>query len=156
MPTLQRIIDLSILIFVAVFLGMFLVLGWTTPLEGRSVSMVENQAAETAGVFGQIQGTIRDTRGDPVQGAKVSLFQPGNEEPIGVTGTDDLGHYRMHELNAGLYILQAEHPALETSRKIVMVEVQGRCTMDFTLVNPSPENGRFFLPISSPPLIFRT
>jgi hypothetical protein len=138
MPTLQRIIDLSILIFVAVFLGMSLVLGWTTPLEGRSVSRVENQAQKTAGVFGQIQGAIRDKQGNPVQRAKVSLFQPGRDEPITVTETDDLGHYRMHELDAGLYILQAEHPALETGRKIVMVEVQGRCIMDFTLANTSP------------------
>lgn len=137
MPTLQRIIDLSILIFVAVLMGMSLVLGWATPLEGRTLPVIESRSLVNAAVFGEIQGTIRNKRGEAVRGAKVSLFQPGKEEPVTVTETDDLGRYRMHELNAGLFILQTEHAGFETSRKVVMVEVHGRCTMDVILADAS-------------------
>ena len=48
--------------------------------------------------------------------------------------TDDLGAYLLSDLSAGLFILQAEHPGVETSRKIVMVAVDGRSTMDMTLL----------------------
>lgn len=59
---------------------------------------------------GAIEGIVADANGDPVMNAVVSALQPaaGASPKIAAqTRTDDLGHYRLHSLDAGEYLIQA-------------------------------------------------
>ena len=138
MPALQRIIDVTLILFVGVLWGIFLVFGWASPLEGAPLTSNGILSAEAFDPAGSLHGQIRNVTGEPVAGVRIQLFRPGSEEPLQTTDSNDLGGYELQGLNAGLFILQADHPEFEQSRKVVMVEVDGRTTMNFTLAPASP------------------
>ena len=142
MHGVQRIIDLSLLLFIGVLWGIFMVFGWASPLEGSPLSPnrdfpSDRFTAEASDPTGTIRGRVRDEQGNPIEGARIELFQPGIEEPLQTAESDDLGAYELSDLKAGLFILQVEHPGFEESRKVVMVEVDGSSTMDVTLTPSS-------------------
>jgi len=142
MHGVQRIIDLSLLLFIGVLWGIFMVFGWASPLEGSPLSPdgyfpSERCNAEASDPEGTISGRVQDDQGNPLEGAKIHLFEPGTKEPLKAVESDHLGAYRLSGLNPGLFILQAERPGFNAGRRIVMVEVDGRSTMDMTLTPSS-------------------
>lgn len=59
---------------------------------------------------GAIDGTVSDADGDPVMNVAVSALRQlpdGAPKLIAQTRTDDLGHYRLHSLDVGDYVIQA-------------------------------------------------
>ena len=68
--------------------------------------------------FGVIAGTVRDADGEPMAGASVKLFRQSYAETGGRTitpesegATDDLGQYRLTDLQPGKYFVRAERRA---------------------------------------------
>jgi outer membrane receptor protein involved in Fe transport len=74
-------------------------------------------------VFGSIVGTVRDTSGAPIPGAKVTVVDTGKGISH-VTTTNETGNYSQTHLIVGVYEVRVEVPAFDTFvQQNVTVEV---------------------------------
>ena len=64
-------------------------------------------------VFGSIVGTVRDTSGAPIPGAKVTVVDTGKGISH-VTTTNETGNYSQTHLIVGVYEVRVEVPAFDT------------------------------------------
>ncbi len=82
---------------------------------------------------GSIQGTIRDTSGAPIIGAKVVLLNEGTGATL--TGiTSEVGEYTFNPLRIGSYSLTVTFQGFQTStQKNVVVNVGAQVVSDFSL-----------------------
>jgi protocatechuate 3,4-dioxygenase beta subunit len=74
-----------------------------------TVSSPESGATYVLQRGGAIEGVVLDSEGDPFRAVTVQALQvqAGKTLPIKTTQTDDLGHYRLHSLPPGDYVVEA-------------------------------------------------
>src|SRR2546422_2753531 len=82
---------------------------------------------------GSIIGTVRDTSGAVVSGAKVTLTNEGTGAALSTTTTPD-GVYKFSPVRIGSYKLEATAPGFQTvSQTKVVVNVSANVLVDFAL-----------------------
>jgi hypothetical protein len=86
---------------------------------GEVIRLAAGEKRERADIslprYGTITGRVLDENGDPVERARVQLlqirFEAGRQRLVEARATtkqtDDLGHYRVHEIPPGQYVVQA-------------------------------------------------
>jgi hypothetical protein len=87
---------------------------------GTTIALAAGEKAEDLRIalapFGVIAGVVRDTDGEPLEGAEVGLLKYFNNRNtgaesrlllVGNTTTDDLGQYRIADLSPGKYFVGA-------------------------------------------------
>src|SRR5437660_7478974 len=80
---------------------------------------------------GSIIGTVRDTSGAVVSGAKVTLTNEGTGAALSTTTTPD-GVYKFSPVRIGSYKLEATAPGFQTvSQTKVVVNVSANVLVDF-------------------------
>jgi hypothetical protein len=105
--------------------GRFLVL---SSLALVPVAAVFAQSADTA-----ILGTVRESSGAVIPGAKVTIQQPetGLVRAV-VTGNEGL--YEVRYLRPGQYTVETAHPGFRTERRVgIVIEVNQQARIDFNL-----------------------
>jgi hypothetical protein len=86
---------------------------------------------------GSIEGTVIDSSGAPVAGAKVAINSPAAEIPLTLT-TDKDGKYSTGALNAGTYTIQIEAKNFKSNRFLVTVRNGQTSNGDRKLVRVDP------------------
>ena len=88
---------------------------------------------------GTIQGTVRDSDGNPIEGARVA-FHSKDTETNGQTRTAKDGTYSSEPLPAGVYTVRADAQDYLVAETSVTVPASAAATADFKLdeINPGP------------------
>jgi len=77
---------------------------------------------------GELRGTVRNFRGEPVPGARVGVWSSGIE-----VATNATGQYAMRALPGGTYTLEARAVGFQLRRLPVDIDASGTATADVTL-----------------------
>src|SRR5579884_2261739 len=82
---------------------------------------------------GTIRGTVRDSTGAVIAGARVTITNEGTSASEQMLSSES-GNYTFSPLKIGKYTVEAEHPGFEKQRKIgVQLDIQQQAVVDFTL-----------------------
>ncbi len=112
-----------------------LILGFTLTLLAGVAAAQETPAPNT----GTIQGTVRDSDGNPIEGARV-VYHSRDTETGGQTRTGKDGTYVSEALPPGSYNVRGDAQDYLASETTVMVASGAAATADFRLeeINPGP------------------
>jgi hypothetical protein len=125
------------------WLGRFAWTGLRVPLFltclGIAVATQAGAQETAAPGTGTIQGTVRDSDGNPIEGARVA-FHSKDTETSGQTRSAKDGTYASEALPPGLYTVRADAPDYLLAETSVTVPVGAAATADFKLdeINPDP------------------
>ncbi len=103
------------------------------------LSAQETSTTEEAPTTGTIQGTVKDTDGDPVEGARV-LFRSKLEGISSVTRTGKDGAYVSEGLAPGDYLVRVQAANFQNAETHLTVKISVAASADFRLeiINPGP------------------
>ena len=115
-----------------------------------------------------LTGTIRDDRGEPIQGLRVFALnalnprapEPARDPTLRMAETDDRGVYRIHELTPGEYIIAAvmsqtitgnvtRRPAADTDALLAWLKQRGQAPAGSTPALPEPASSSQVVPAPS-------
>ena len=86
---------------------------WSKLLCGLIVTLLASAPAATQTVTGSIAGTIVDSSGAAIVGAKVTLLNEATRATRMIT-TDDTGRFSVAAVQPGGYTIKVEHPGFQT------------------------------------------
>jgi len=125
------------------WLGRFVRIALCVPLFltslGVAVAAQEGAQETPAPGTGTIQGTVRDSDGNPIEGARLT-FHSKDTETSGQTRTAKDGTYTSEALPPGVYTVRADAQDYLLAETSVTVQTGAAATADFKLeeINPGP------------------